>query len=194
MNRPIPWRAEGAKGAGTVHFGVDNDGFVDYAADLSVGRLPKAPFALFGQMTTADPTRSPAGTESAWAYTHVPHGIDWTDDRVAEHVQRVQDSLERLAPGFADSIVGRHIQSPLDLEAANANLVGGATNGGTAGLHQQLFFRPHRAPAGPRPRSPGCSWPAHRHTRAAGCTAPADGTPPSPHSAAPAGPGRCAAG
>jgi hypothetical protein len=22
-------------------------------------------------MTTADPTRSPAGTESAWAYTHV---------------------------------------------------------------------------------------------------------------------------
>jgi phytoene dehydrogenase-like protein len=93
-------------------------------------------------MTTTDPTRSPAGTESAWAYTHVPHGIDWTDDRVAEHVHRVQGSLERLAPGFAGSIVGRHIQSPLDLEAVNANLVGGATNGGTAGLHQQLVFRP----------------------------------------------------
>ena len=66
----------------------------------------------------------------------------------------MQDSLERLAPGFADSIVGRHIQSPLDLEAANANLVGGATNGGTAGLHQQLFFRPtagHRSARNPDP-------------------------------------------
>ena len=27
---------------------------------------------LVGQMTTADPTRSPAGTEALWAYTHVP--------------------------------------------------------------------------------------------------------------------------
>ena len=155
LNRPIPWRAAGAKGAGTVHFGVDNDGFVDYAADLSVGRLPKAPFALFGQMTTTDPSRSPAGTESAWAYTHVPHGIDWTDDRVTEHAQRMQDSLERLAPGFADSIVGRHIQSPADLEASNANLVGGATNGGTAGLHQQLIFRPTTGTGRPETPIPG---------------------------------------
>ena len=28
-----------------------------------------------GQMTTADPTRSPPGTESAWAYTHVPFRV-----------------------------------------------------------------------------------------------------------------------
>jgi phytoene dehydrogenase-like protein len=28
------------------------------------------------------------------------------------------------------------------LEAADANLVGGAVNGGTAQLHQQLIFRP----------------------------------------------------
>ena len=28
------------------------------------------------------------------------------------------------------------------LEAADANLVGGAVNGGTAALHQQLVFRP----------------------------------------------------
>ena len=25
-------------------------------------------------MTTTDPSRSPAGTESLWAYTHVPQG------------------------------------------------------------------------------------------------------------------------
>ena len=40
----------------------DLDGFVDMAADLSVGRVPERPFMLFGQMTTSDPSRSPAGT------------------------------------------------------------------------------------------------------------------------------------
>ena len=34
------------------------------------------------------------------------------------------------------------MQAPPDLQSADANLVGGAVNGGTAGLHQQLFFRP----------------------------------------------------
>jgi hypothetical protein len=28
-------------------------------------------------MTTSDPSRSPAGTESAWAYTHVSRGLEW---------------------------------------------------------------------------------------------------------------------
>lgn len=37
LDRPIPWRAAGARGAGTVHLGVDDDGLVDVAADLSVG-------------------------------------------------------------------------------------------------------------------------------------------------------------
>ena len=97
---------------------------------------------LFGQMTTSDPTRSPAGTESVWAYTHVPNGIDWPADQLAEHVDRVQRCIERHAPGFAASIVGRRVQTPADLQAANANLMGGATNGGTARIHQQLFFRP----------------------------------------------------
>lgn len=31
------------------------------------------------QITTADPSWSPAGTESAWAYTHLPRGVDDAD-------------------------------------------------------------------------------------------------------------------
>ena len=152
LDRPVPWSAEGARGAGTVHLGVDADGFVDFAADLSVGRTPQRPFILFGQMTTSDPTRSPAGTESAWAYTHVPHTIDWSGERLAAHVERIEDALERVAPGFRDTRLDRHVQSPGDLEDANANLVGGAVNAGTAGLHQQLVFRP--TPGLGRPETP----------------------------------------
>lgn len=152
LSAPPPWQAKGAHGAGTVHFGVDVDGFVDFAADLSVGRAPQHPFVLFGQMTTADPSRSPAGTESAWAYTHVPRELDWTGALLDEHVQRIEDSLERLAPGFAGSVLARNVQSPSDLERVDANLVGGAVNGGTAMIHQQLFMRP--TPGTGRPETP----------------------------------------
>jgi phytoene dehydrogenase-like protein len=140
LERPMPWRAAGAARAGTVHFGVDLDGFVDTAADLSVGRMPAHPFTLFGQMTTADPTRSPAGTESAWAYTHVPRGM--SAEQIDAQVDRVEEHLDAVAPGFRDLVLARHIQTPADLETADANLVGGAVNGGTAALHQQLIFRP----------------------------------------------------
>ena len=142
LGAPIPWTSDDARGAGTVHLGVDLTGFVENSASLSVGRIPDRPFVLCGQMTTADPTRSPAGTESAWAYTHVPHGVQWNAAQVAAQVDRMEGALERVAPGFRDAILARHVQSPVDLEAADANLVGGAINGGTSALHQQLFFRP----------------------------------------------------
>ena len=45
---------------------------------------------------------------------------------------------------------------PRELEARNANLVGGAINGGTAQLHQQLVLPAGpRAGAAPRPAVPG---------------------------------------
>lgn len=152
LNTPVPWRAAGAVGAGTVHFGVDVDGFVDFAADLVVGRSPQHPFVLFGQMTTADPSRSPAGTESAWAYTHIPRQMADAPDLLAEHVDRVEHALEQLAPGFASSIAARYVQTPDDLQAADANLVHGAINGGTSYPHQQLIFRP--TPGLGRPETP----------------------------------------
>lgn len=142
LRRPVPWTADAVRGAGTVHLGVDNDGFVDFAADLSVGRVPMHPFLLFGQMTTTDPSRSPAGTESAWAYTHLPHRVSWSVREIADHVERMEAAVESVAPGFRDDQLARHVQSPSDLEAANANLRGGALNGGTSAAHQQLVFRP----------------------------------------------------
>lgn len=151
LDRALPWRLPGAHRAGTVHVGVDLDGFVRAAADLAVGAFPARPFLLLGQMTTADPSRSPLGTESAWAYTHLPHGRA-SAAAVDRHVARMEEAVERAAPGFAERVVARHVQSPADLEAADANLVGGAFNGGTSALHQQLVFRP--TPGLGRPETP----------------------------------------
>lgn len=138
LDGPIPWRAAGARGAGTVHLGADT---VRWMAELGAGVIPEHPFALLGQMTTADPSRSPAGTESVWAYTHLPRGMH--DDEAAELLAvRLEDTVEAHAPGFRDLVVDSRLQRPSDLFAADANLGQGAVNGGTAQLHQQLIFRP----------------------------------------------------
>jgi phytoene dehydrogenase-like protein len=142
LEHPIPWRDSNAHGAGTVHLGVDVSGFVDFAADLSVGRMPSRPFVVCGQMTTADSSRSPMGTESAWAYTHLPRRRAASGDELEQHVALIESTFESLAPGFIDSQLARSIQTPTLLNGADANLDGGAINGGTAQLHQQLIFRP----------------------------------------------------
>ncbi len=43
LSGPIPWTAPDARGAGTVHLGVDLDGLTHYAADLATGRMPAPP-------------------------------------------------------------------------------------------------------------------------------------------------------
>jgi phytoene dehydrogenase-like protein len=142
LSGPIPWAAKEAVNAAFVHIGGDLDTMSGCCADMAVGRTPRNPFLLLGQTTTADPSRSPAGTESAWAYTHVPQGQRWTRDRAARLADKIQQIVDKHAPGFADLIIGRHVQSPADFEAGNAGLVDGALNGGTSAIGQQLIFRP----------------------------------------------------
>lgn len=138
----MPWRAALAAGAGTVHLGVDTSGFVDHAAALSTSRVSRDPFVLLGQMTTADPSRSPAGTESVWAYSHLSHEIAHDEAALKETADAMRRVVEEAAPGFSDLVLAEHVQLPADIEAANSNLVAGAINAGTAHLHQQLVFRP----------------------------------------------------
>jgi phytoene dehydrogenase-like protein len=92
-----------------------------------------------GQYARADPTRAPAGADTAWAYTHIPQRAGVDLDHLTE---RIEAEVERFAPGFRERIAARHIAGPRDLEAADANLVGGAINGGTAKLRQELILRP----------------------------------------------------
>jgi len=142
LSRPIPWRNPAAGQAGTVHLDSDLADMAEFGSTLAAGRLSERPFLLLGQMTTADPTRSPAGTESAWAYTHVPRGHRWDHDETLRYADRIQEIIERHAPGFTSAIRGRYVASPDDLQCRDRNLVGGALNGGTSAIHQQLVFRP----------------------------------------------------
>jgi phytoene dehydrogenase-like protein len=126
LSGPIPWEAEEARGAGTVHVGGREEEVI------GGGR----PFLLCGQQSVADPTRAPAGQHTAWAYTHASHDADWDG-----WVERVEAHIERFAPGFRDRILARHVLRPAELEARNPNLVHGDVGAGSYEL-DQVIFRP----------------------------------------------------
>jgi len=63
----------------------------------------------------------------------------------------MEAQVERFAPGFRERILARHVLGPADLEARNANLVGGDVGGGSYALGQVLFrpvpsLAPYRTP------------------------------------------------
>lgn len=136
-----PWTAQEARNAGVVHVGADTAGLVHWAADLATRRLPMVPFALVGQMSTIDPTRSPVGTQALWLYTHLPRGVA-DDDHADRLVERSEVMLDSFAPGWRELVLDRWVQRPSDLQDADANLGSGAVGGGTSQLFQQLVFRP----------------------------------------------------
>ncbi len=162
LDEPIPWKAAGARQAGTVHVSEDVDHLSLCTSGLARGAIPAEPFLLVGQQSIADPTRQPAGHDTAWAYTHVPRKVRrdsggsltgvWDRVEADAFAERVEDQIEKLAPGFRDCVRRRHVTTPPAFEAENPNLDGSAIQGGTEQLHQQLVFRP--VPGTGRPGTP----------------------------------------
>jgi len=132
LSGPIPWRARDCARAATVHLGGTLEEIAAWESTFT-GR----PFVLLAQHTLFDPSRAPAGSHTAWAYCHVPNGD------AADHRDAIESQIERFAPGFRARVLARHILTPADLEARNANLVGGDIGGGSVDLGQ-FFLRPTR--------------------------------------------------
>ena len=166
VSAKIPWIDPEVERVGTVHLASSLGHLSRWSAEVASGVVPAEPFILLGQMTTADPTRSPEGTESAWGYTHVPSDIvadaggdgivgRWDEKETEAITRRIEETIERYAPGFIDRIVARHVMTPPRLEELDRNLVGGDIGAGTNNLHQQLVFRPIVGAFGPRTPIPG---------------------------------------
>ncbi|MDB5298076.1 MAG: phytoene dehydrogenase family FAD-dependent oxidoreductase [Phycisphaerales bacterium] len=132
LSAPVPWRNADVARAGTVHLGGTFDELAESEHLAWEGRAAPKPYVLLVQPTLFDPTRAPAGRHTLWAYCHVPHGsgVDMTDRIVAQ--------IERFAPGFRDVVASQRSSGPRDLEAWNANLVGGDIVGGAQTLWQTL--------------------------------------------------------
>ncbi|MFZ0547836.1 MAG: NAD(P)/FAD-dependent oxidoreductase [Candidatus Promineifilaceae bacterium] len=135
LSDPIPWRSAECRRAGTVHLGAT-------LAEISAseraawrGDYGDRPYVIVVQPSLFDDCRAPEGQHTAWAYCHVPNGS--TVDRTAA----VEAQIERFAPGFRDTILGRHTFTAHELQHYNPNYIGGDINGGVQDL-AQLFTRP----------------------------------------------------
>jgi len=129
----VPWTAEVARRAGTVHLGGTFEEVV--AGELAVhnGRMPTRPFVLVGQQYLADPGRSAGNVHPVWTYAHVPHG--YSGDATAAIVAQI----ERFAPGFRDRVVGTAVRSATEMAVYNPNYIGGDIIGGAMSLRQTVF-------------------------------------------------------
>jgi phytoene dehydrogenase-like protein len=135
LDGPIPWRDLACARAGTVHVGGTLEEIAFAEQSVSRGVAPERPFVLLAQQSLFDPTRAPEGKHTAWAYCHVPNGCE------VDMTARIEAQIERFAPGFRDRILARHTLNPAQMEAYNANYIGGDINGGVQDLGQ-LFTRP----------------------------------------------------
>jgi phytoene dehydrogenase-like protein len=139
LSAPIPWRDPACARACTVHLAGDLAEVSAAERAVHDGKLAKRPFVLLVQPSLFDATRAPAGQHTAWAYCHTPHGA--TLDASAA----IEAQIERFAPGFRDVILARSTKNALEMQAYNANYIGGDINGGLSDIGQ-LFFRPVAKP------------------------------------------------
>ena len=154
LNGPVPWAA-GAELAdwGYVHVGPYVGDMAQTYTDALNGVLPLDPLLIVGQTSAVDASRAPAGGAVLWVQVRMlPSRIrgdrggeiavgGW-DQAKLPYAERVLDKLERYAPGLRDRIVDRRVIGPDDLEAANPNLVGGDSVGGSHHLGQNAVLRP----------------------------------------------------
>jgi phytoene dehydrogenase-like protein len=135
LSAPVPWRAAQCKRAATIHLGGTLKEIAFSERSAWRGEHVEKPFVLLAQPSLFDPSRAPAGKHTLWGYCHVPNNSTFN------MAPRIEEQIERFAPGFRDLVLGRSMMPPCELEKHNTNLVGGDINGGAPEL-QQLFFRP----------------------------------------------------
>ena len=133
LHAPIPWKASDCSRAATLHLGGSFEEIAASEHEVRRGRHADRPFVLLAQPSLFDPSRAPQGKHTAWAYCHVPNGSK------TDMLSRLEDQIERFAPGFRNCVVARRASSPADLERMDANLVGGDIGGGIMDIRQFLF-------------------------------------------------------
>ena len=135
LSAAIPWKATSCLRAATVHLGGSFEEIAASEQEVRTGQHPDRPFVLLVQPSLFDTSRAPAGKHTAWAYCHVPNGSK------LNMLEKLENQIERFAPGFRDCILARRVFSPADLESMDANLVGGDIGGGVMDV-RQILFRP----------------------------------------------------
>ena len=112
--------------------------------DAAAGRAASRPFADICIPSVFDPTLAPAGQHIVSMFTQwVPQ--DWADkpmdSELDAYADRVIDTVEEVAPGFAASILHRKVIGPHEMEH-EYGLIGGNIFHGELTANQLFHLRP----------------------------------------------------
>lgn len=168
LSEPPRWTAGDERLARTALVHVTGGADAVSASVNAAGRgvLPAHPTVAAGQPAALDPSRVPEGAGALWLQMQeVPYQpvadeagvIDvgdgrWTADLKERFADRVLDELRPHVANLDSALVARAVWSPVDLEAADVNLVRGDPYSGACQLDQFLLWRPfpqlrgHRTP------------------------------------------------
>ncbi|RLP74109.1 NAD(P)/FAD-dependent oxidoreductase [Mycetocola tolaasinivorans] len=135
LSEPVPWLDPALREAPTVHIGESARAIARAEREVSRGRMPEEPYVLITQPSILDPGRAPAGKAALWAYVHVPAGS------ALDPTEIITARIERLAPGFRDTILASVHTTAAQIEERNPSMIGGDIGTGATNL-RQLLARP----------------------------------------------------
>jgi phytoene dehydrogenase-like protein len=162
LSRPPAWQGDGRLArTAIVHLTPGLDGVSRAVNEADRGLLPAEATVVVGQPMAVDSSRAPEGRWILWiqlqeipaqlkgdAAGETDTSCGWTEAVREAYADRIQARIAAHAPGFDASVLRRVTFSPLDIEAANPNMVGGDIYSGSCALDQNLIWRP-------RPGLPG---------------------------------------
>ncbi|XP_012936360.1 pyridine nucleotide-disulfide oxidoreductase domain-containing protein 2 [Aplysia californica] len=130
----------------TIHLNCEDSQLIhDAYLDAQQGKITKTPMIEMVIPSTLDPTLCAPGKHVVLLFTQfTPYKLaqgEWDDANRNKYADVVFDTIERYAPGFKDSVIGRDILTPPDLEKT-FGLTGGNIFHGSMSLDQLYFSRP----------------------------------------------------
>ncbi|HEX7693527.1 MAG TPA: NAD(P)/FAD-dependent oxidoreductase [Sphingomonas sp.] len=157
LSGPVRWADSELAKVGLLHLTGGLDAVSRAVNEADRGLLPAEGTIVVGQPTDADPSRCPEGKSILWIQLQelprtirgdaagciaVPADGRWNDETAEAYADRIIDRIAAHVPGFRDTILGRKVLGPHDLEAYNVNLVGGDPYSGVCAIDQFHLFRP----------------------------------------------------
>ncbi|XP_075238449.1 pyridine nucleotide-disulfide oxidoreductase domain-containing protein 2-like [Lycorma delicatula] len=131
----------------TIHLNCENCSLLNDAYNRgSSGHLPSKPMVEMVLPSSLDSTIAPKGAHVCLLFTqftpyHLTGGRSWNETTKQEYAENVFNLIEEYAPGFKESIIGKEVLCPLDLEEIFGLTEGNIFHGGMQ-LNQMLLSRP----------------------------------------------------
>ncbi|KAG7261793.1 hypothetical protein CRUP_030645 [Coryphaenoides rupestris] len=143
---PTPDGIPGPHHQCSIHLNCESVELLETAYKESInGKHSSRPMLEMSIPSVLDPTLAPPGAHVVSLFTqYTPYyleGKEWTNQDREAYADLVFDWVERYAPGFKSSVVGRDVLTPPDLERI-FGLTGGNIFHGSMSLDQLYLARP----------------------------------------------------